>query len=355
MSRAFDRPFGRGTTDTPFDAVSDVVLPTPNIGPLRLLGRRVVIALGILVAVALVVFFDRNGYRDAAGLPLSLLDSFYYATVSLSTTGYGDITPVSPTARLVNILFVTPARVLFLIILVGTTLEVLTQHTRHLLRLNRWRSNLHDHTVVIGYGTKGRAAVRTLIDNGWPAGNIVVIDPKASIVDEATRLGVAGVPGDATRSEVLRAAYVQSARQVIVAPDRDDSAVLMTLSARSLNSGANIVAAVREAENAPLLEQSGANTVITSSEAAGRLLGLATTSPFVIEVVEDLLTPGSGLELIERPAVSSEIGRSPLSLKDRVLGVVRDGELHLPDEAVCVQLVHGDRLVVALTHREEES
>jgi voltage-gated potassium channel len=348
--RAFDNAFQRSTED----AVSDVVLPSRDIGPFRLLGRRVAIALGILVAVALVVYIDRDGYRDAVGQPLSLLDSFYYATVSLSTTGYGDITPASPTARLVNILFITPARVLFLIILVGTTLEVLTQHTRYLIRLNRWRAHLRDHTVVIGYGTKGRAAVRTMIDNGVPANSIVVIDPNAVIVDEASRLGVAGVPGDATRSEVLRTAYVQSARQVIVAADRDDSAVLITLSARSLNPRANIVAAVREAENAPLLEQSGADTVITSSEAAGRLLGLATSSPFVIEVVEDLLTPGSGLELVERPAVSSEIGRSPLQLKDKVLAVVRDGELHQPDDAVCVQLVHGDRLVVALSHQPDD-
>jgi voltage-gated potassium channel len=33
---------------------------------------------------------------------------------------------VTPDARLVNILLITPARVLFLIILVGTTLEVQT-------------------------------------------------------------------------------------------------------------------------------------------------------------------------------------------------------------------------------------
>ena len=177
MSRAFDSSFGRSKADIRSDVVSDIVLPTRDIGPFRLLGRRLLIALAILVAVALAVYVDRDGYRDAAGLPLSLLDSFYYATVSLSTTGYGDITPTSPSARLVNILFVTPARVLFLIILVGTTLEVLTQRTRHLMRLNRWRARLRDHTVVIGFGTKGRAAVRTLINNNYPAGNIVVIDP----------------------------------------------------------------------------------------------------------------------------------------------------------------------------------
>jgi hypothetical protein len=51
------------------------------------------------------------------------------------------------------------------------------------------------------------------------------------------------------------------------------------LTARQLNRGAKIVAAVREEENAPLLKQSGADVVITRASAAGRLLGLSVFSP----------------------------------------------------------------------------
>ena len=58
------------------------------------------------------------------------LDCLYYATVSLSTTGYGDITPVTPSARLVNVLVITPLRVAFLIVLIGTTVETLTTRSR---------------------------------------------------------------------------------------------------------------------------------------------------------------------------------------------------------------------------------
>ncbi len=61
---------------------------------------------------------------------------------------------------------VTPLRVLFLIILVGTTLEVLTERTREDFRLKRWRTNLRDHTVVVGFGTKGRSAIQTLCATG---------------------------------------------------------------------------------------------------------------------------------------------------------------------------------------------
>ena len=54
------------------------------------------------------VCFGRNGYRDITETLLTLLDALYYATVSLSTTGYGDITPVTADARVANILIVTP-------------------------------------------------------------------------------------------------------------------------------------------------------------------------------------------------------------------------------------------------------
>lgn len=131
--------------------------------PIRQVTKRLSMALVVLLATALIVYADRDGYKDNGGGGLTLLDAFYYATVTLSTTGYGDITPASDAARLTNILIITPLRVLFLIILVGTTLEALTERTREEWRLNRWRSTLRDHTVVIGFGTKGRSAIRTSV------------------------------------------------------------------------------------------------------------------------------------------------------------------------------------------------
>ena len=75
--------------------------------------------------------------------------------MSVSTTGYGDIVPVSDTARLITTIVVTPLRLIFLIIFVGTTVELLTERSRQSFRIQRWRSRVRDHTVVVGYGTKG--------------------------------------------------------------------------------------------------------------------------------------------------------------------------------------------------------
>ncbi|MBU3686761.1 MAG: two pore domain potassium channel family protein, partial [Mycobacterium sp.] len=133
-------------------------IPQPFVSPGRRIARRLLYALLVLSAAVLVVYLERDGYRDVDSGPttLSLLDCIYYATVSLSTTGYGDITPVTEHARLMNVLLITPLRVLFLIVLVGTTVETLTTASRQALKIQRWRKSVRNHTVVVGYGTKGR-------------------------------------------------------------------------------------------------------------------------------------------------------------------------------------------------------
>lgn len=328
-------------------ATAAIVLPQPEIGPVRAVLQRVVIALSVLLAVATIVYLDRDGYRDvdAAGVD-SFLDALYYATVTLSTTGYGDITPVTYEARLVNILVVTPLRVLFLIILVGTTLEVLTQRTREQLRQSRWRRNLNDHTVVVGYGTKGRSAVRALLDDGVDKATIVAVDNDPDHIADASDDGIAAIVGDGTRADVLRRADIETAKRVIVAVPRDDAAVLVTLTVRRHNPTAYVVAAVRESENAPLLREGGANGVVVSSEAAGRLLGVAASSPTTGAIFEDLLVPGSGLELTERDVLREEVGLTPRATRDLVVAIIREGETQMFNAHQDVKLRKTDRVVV---------
>ncbi|MPY95921.1 MAG: hypothetical protein GEV08_23550 [Acidimicrobiia bacterium] len=306
--------------------VPPILFPTRQLHPLRSIARRIGLSVGILVLVAMVTWTGRHGYRDADGGPLSLLDAFYYASVTVTTTGYGDITPISPTARAVTAFVVTPARVVFLILLVGTTLELLTERFRQALAESRWRKRVRGHTIVAGYGTKGRGAVDTLLASGTLVEDVVVIDVSAAAVEEARNAGFTAILGDATRTPVLQLARVEQADAVVVTCHRDDTATLVTLTARELNGDVTIVAAVREAENAHLLRQSGAATVIVSAEAAGRLLGLATDQPRAVAVLEDLLIAGQGLRLVERAAREDEVGGPPLPGEGLLpIAVVREG------------------------------
>lgn len=320
-------------------------IPDKFVPPGRRIARRLLYAFAALFTAAVVVYLDRDGYNNAAGKPLTFLDCFYYATVSLSTTGYGDIAPFSERARLLNVLVITPLRFAFLIVLIGTTVETLTAASRQALRIQRWRNTVRNHTVVVGYGTKGRTAVSAMIGDGIAPADIVVVDTDPTLLDRASAAGLVTVRGDANRADVLRLAGVQHAKAVIVATSDDPTAVLVTLTARELAPEATIIASVREAENSHLLRQSGADSVVVSSETAGRLLGLATSKPTVVEMIEDLLTPHEGFAIAEREVEPKEVGGSPKHLVDIVLGVVRDGRLVRVDDPEVDALESSDRLL----------
>jgi len=331
-----------------------VALPDAARSPWWELGRRLLLAAAILFGTVLIVYLDREGYNDNAhpGRDLTLLDSFYYTTVTLSTTGYGDIAPADAQARLINAIVITPARIAFLVLLIGTTLEVLASQGREMFRVARWRKKMDQHVVVVGYGTKGRSAIETLVSNGYDRSAIVVVDPGTVAMEEANRDQLVGIAGDATRRGVLRQAGVEKATHVIITTDRDDSNVLVTLTVRQLNPDAWIVASVREQENVPLMRQSGANSVITSSDAVGRLLGLSSMSPMLGSVMEDLMTYGEGLEVAERDLLVNEVGKQPQRLPDQVIAVIRDEKVYRYFDPVVSLLARGDRLIVVRPAKE---
>ena len=338
---------GHGGRD-PAPSAGFLSLPSRRATPLGAVTRRMLLAFGLLVVSTVIVYLGRSGYRDAAhpGQPLSVLASVYYATVTLSTTGYGDIVPVSDNARLVNTVLITPIRVIFLIVLVGTTLEVLTERTRTNWRIARWRTKVTGQVVVVGYGSKGRAVIRTLRECGVQKQAIVVIDTLADVVAEANAAGLVAVAGDGTRSEVLRQAQIGTARQVVIAVNRDDTAVLIALTARKLNPSATIAAAVREDENRDLLLESGADHVVMSSDAAGQMLAISTVRPAAAKVIADLLGHGRSLDLFERPADKTEMGGPARAASGAVIAVLRGGEVLASDDPRATRLQPGDQLIL---------
>lgn len=323
-----------------------VNLPLRPRAPLRAVGRRIGFALSLLVFIAVVVYLGRDGYSDSAGGPISALDALYYASVTVTTTGYGDIAAVTSSTRLAALLLITPARILFLILVVGTTVEVLTERSRQLMLTQRWRRRVKNHHLICGYGSTGQSATRALLAQGVESDDIVVVDTDPDSLRAASEAGLTTVSGDASQVTVLHQAAIAEATAVIVTPNRDDTAVLITLTARELNPGAHIVASGRERENLHLLRQSGADAVIDSSAAVGRLLGLATRTPSALDVIDDLLDVGTALELAQIEPVNGPGGEliAPPGLS--VIEVLRNGDRLPYDHPDAAPLLPHDRLVV---------
>ena len=346
-----NQPWGDGDLASPTVTTSDptaietneVRLPRTRRSPLLAVGLRIGFAASLVVFVAIVVLLGRDGYLDDGGGPISLLDAFYYASVTVTTTGYGDITAVSDGARFAAIALITPARIVFLILVVGTTVEVLTNRSRELLLIRRWRRRVNDHYVICGFGSTGASAAADLVRRGVPRDTIVVVDIAPEAAARATAEGFVAIVGDVTKSDVLHNAAIEDAKAVVVAPNRDDTAVLTTLTVRELNTTAHIVASGREQENLHLLRQGGADEVIDATAAVGRMLGIATRSPAAIGVLDELLEAGSGIEFTE---VACDLPTDAPELPEGafLVTVVRGGR-HLRPDAAGAPLP-GDRLVV---------
>lgn len=336
-------PVGRTTDGSPA-----LLLPGRAFDPLRTLAKRFAGATGLILLVALIAYVDRSGYTDGAGGTLTPMDALYYSTVSLTTTGYGDIYPSSQSARAITAFVITPLRIVFLVLLVGTTVEILTESTRQAWRVRRWRDIVEDHIIVCGYGSKAVNAIEALCGNGVPRDRIVVIEPDDARANVARAAGHPVVMGSSTRRASLMEADVQDARSVVVTVDRDDTAVLTVLTVRELNADATVSATVREQENAHLLRQSGATTVVPSTGAAGRLVGIATFSPALVGVLDDLLNVGRGIELVEHELGPGE-GTSLDDRHEQVILVIRDGDSMLWNDPRAEPLRPGDRLVEITT------
>lgn len=317
----------------------------PHLGPLRLpesspvpaLARRLALALTLVLFVVAIIWFDRDGLRDHAnnGDPLGLTDVLYFTIVSLTTLGYGDISPVTNEARLLNAILLTPIRVFLWVLFLGTAYEMSLLRLK--LREDRQMTDLHnrlkDHVIVCGYGVKGRAIVEELLAHGHQREQIVVIDPKEEAVALAAKQGIAAFRGDASSEALLKAAAIERASYVLAATDRDDACVLICLTVGSLAPGVKFVASAREEENIKLLYSAGADLVVAPSVSGGRMMASAVHQHAVTHFLEDLLTFGEGMTVTERVVRADEAGRFAHELPDLadglILGVAR-GEQRTP-------------------------
>ena len=100
----------------------------------------------------------------------------------------------------------------------------------------------------------------------------MVVDVRPTALAEAEGLGVAVLEGDATRNATLEAVRSARARCMAVSAGRDDTSILIVLTARGMAPQIAISVVVKADDNEDLARQAGATTVINPASFAGLLL-----------------------------------------------------------------------------------
>lgn len=311
------------------------------------LAIRAAIVMLLMISVVLIFWLDRDGLRDNHDEHITFADVVYFSMVTITTVGYGDIVPVSERARVLDALLVTPIRLFIWLIFLGTAYQLVLQRLFEDLRMRFVHSRLRDHMVICGYGHSGTCAADELVARGTDKRQILIVDPNQARVELAAERGYIGILGDAASEEILRRAMIESARALFVCTHRDDTNVLIVLTARHLSANIRIIARVEEAENEKLLRQSGANATVLPSRVGGILMADALQSSALLTYVMDLISAGGKIMLEERAAGAEDIGK-PVQDLQHVVRVMRgEHELGLSDPDTRVQA--GDKLVTVRT------
>ena len=323
--------------------------PKNELSPLRTVCKRFAILLSLYLVVLGFFWWDKEGLRDstkAAGEQISTLDLIYFTAVTMSTVGYGDIVPVTWQARMIDLLLVTPARMLVWLLFVGTTVQLTFAQFKEDYAMQKLKGRLDGHTIVCGYGMTGRSAAEELVLMGSKRDDIVIVDKDEHECQTAADDGFVAINGDATREAVLESADIRDAKHIIVTTSRDDTNILICLTARNMNKDIRIAAGVDQRENLKIVKSSGAATTVIPSMAGGHILAASTQYKDLVSVLEDLLTMGGRMRLFQREVSDDEIGMETQEL-DRVIvvGIERKGKKLSLEEVKGASFQRGDMLV----------
>lgn len=323
-----------------------------SISPWVSIAWRVAAVLGLYAVAVAFHWFDREGLRDNFDQHISFLDIIYFTMISITTTGYGDIVPISPGARMFDALVVTPIRIFVILIFIGTTYQFILKRTWDRWRMAQIQKMLTNHIVVAGFGKTGSDAVNELIARGTDPACIVVVDGSEHALARAEEAGCNVLVGDATRDQTLLEVRIDRAKTLIVATGRDDTSILVTLTARHLAPAVPISIIIKADDNELPARAAGANTVINPVSFAGLLLAGSVQGTHVADYMLDLASVDGRVHLSERCVAPTEVGK-PLSAITTGLGVriYRDGQPHgFFEEAA--KALKGDDVIVEIVPQE---
>lgn len=227
------------------------------------------------------------------------LDSIYFTVITLTTVGYGDISPETTTGKLSAVVTIIVGVGLFGLLLGSITEMLVEGQLRRILgrkRLEKEIASLRDHFIVCGFGRIGSIVARELHQNEVP---FVIIEEDEDATRKAAEEGYLYLAGDATDDSVLAEAGIHRARGLVSVLGKDAENVYLTMSARDLNRKLLIVARGEDDRTARKLARAGASRIVSPYEIGGLRMAHAILRPNVIDFIEAATKSGTEIHMEE--------------------------------------------------------
>ncbi|MFC1603168.1 ion channel [Pseudomonadota bacterium] len=244
---------------------------------------------------------------DAAGMMFfeghSLGDALWMGVTTITTVGYGDISPSTTGGRIITVICLYALGISILAHIISEFIEYRLWLSAE-KKYGRWRWNMQDHILIINtpkvdsdnYLRKLVQQIRnTPALSEFPV-QIVTDKFKEALPKEIAELGVVHFSGNAENSDNLRAANVVDASYIIViasdhANPHADSLTFDVLDRiQEIGTKAIILAEATNDDNRKRLQRAGANIVVRPIRAYPGFLVRSLVAPGTEEVLEDFFT-----------------------------------------------------------------
>ena len=284
------------------------------------------------VFLALVIVFGVFGYLSHGW---TFFDSLFMVVITISGVGFGEVRPMASTGLRIHTMMVIALGLVAVAYTLAGFVQFLTEgQIRNYLGRQRMRRQIEamkGHTIIAGFGRVGMLVSDELMSD---PGGLLVIERAIERVIEIERRGYANIHADATEEDTLRQAGLERAKTLVSVLPTDAENVFLTLTARRIAPGVEIIARAEQPGTLQTLRQAGADHVVMPAAIGAHRIVSLLTNPSAVEFTE-LVTRRSSLAI--------EMEEIPVKLRGPLDGLtLRDADIGRRTGAMVIAVKRAD-------------
>ncbi len=251
-----------------------------------IVSSKITVALLLLLLIFLVGVLGFRLFSD-----YSWIDAFYMTVITITTVGYGEVMPLSPSEKIfVSLLIISSIFIVGYSISV-TTEFILSKNAGILIqkKVQKKLESMQNHIIVCGYGRNGKQAAQKLLAYKRP---FVIIEKNEEVIERFSDDNTLFILGNAIEDEILLKAGILKASTLICATPSDADNLFVVLSARQMNKNLKIISRASEETSYKKMKLAGADNVIMPDKIGGDHMASLVVVPDLVEFLDNLTVSG---------------------------------------------------------------